>query len=171
MFNEISKSEGAENLCLPMLFKLRVEKGHSQGHSLLTMMDQGDIDMMEEPSIIDLRFISQDTSHIKGQHLHVPFNVKRISASALLSQQPDGDKSALYEVFYLSLEVDGEIQLKYRTENVEFMDVEVNGEDFTQMNLDFNVDFSQVRKTIVGAKSLRLKIEVLNENLIDEKGF
>ena len=74
-------------------------------------------------------------------------------------------------MFYLSLEVDGEIQLKYRTENVEFMDVEVNGEDFTQMNLDFNVDFSQVRKTIVGAKSLRLKIEVLNENLIDEKGF
>ena len=74
-------------------------------------------------------------------------------------------------MFYLSLEVDGEIQLKYRTENVEFLDVEVNGEDFTQMNLDFNVDFSQVRKTIVGAKSLSLKIEVLNENLIDEKGF
>ena len=126
---------------------------------------------MEDAAIIDFRFISQDTSHIKSQHLHVPFNVKRISASVLMSFQPDENKSNLYSVFSLILEVDGEPQLRYRTENVEFKDVEVNGESFTQMNLDFNVDFSQVRKTIVGAKSLKLKIEIINENLIDDKGL
>jgi hypothetical protein len=38
MFNEVAKSEGIESLCLPMIFKLRVEKGHSQSHSLLNML-------------------------------------------------------------------------------------------------------------------------------------
>ncbi len=62
MFNEIAKSEGVDNLCLPMLFKLRVEKGHSQSHSLLSMMDHAGesdgIDFMEDSAIIDFRFIS-----------------------------------------------------------------------------------------------------------------
>jgi len=112
MFNEVAKSEGVENLCLPFIFKMKIEKGHSKDSGLLSMIDESmhtsmtKADMFDEPHIVDFRFISQDTSHVRAQHLHVPFNVKRISASVLLTRHPLDNENTRKQAFLLAFKVD-----------------------------------------------------------------
>ena len=46
----------------------------------------------------------------------------------------------------------------FRATNVEFEEIERYEEGMVQMDLDFLVDFSQARKSIVGAKKIELML-------------
>ena len=59
IFNEVAKATGAQNLCLPFLFNLKVSKGEPQ-HSLAHMVQaeqHAGHGYLTQPHVIDYKFL------------------------------------------------------------------------------------------------------------------
>jgi len=88
IFNEVAKAEAAENLCLPVIFKMDVTKSRDKKVSMLSEYVSGDNmssdakEAFNEPNIIDFKY-TIPPNHL-GE-LVVPFNVARVGVSVLVS--------------------------------------------------------------------------------------
>jgi hypothetical protein len=86
IFNEVAKSEGVDDLCLPFIFKIKVIQG-TKKRGMRNFIDQAkaSADISKSPAVIDFKII-QSESHARANQLVVPYNVHRISAVVLLTE-------------------------------------------------------------------------------------
>lgn len=111
VFNEVAKAEGAENLCLPFIFKMKVTEGHSasglaglfgrfasHAHGA-TGPAPGVFDKAE---IIDFTFGIADA---RGHEAVVPFSVPRVSVNVLATDAAKDDDWMRKKAFMLVFKV------------------------------------------------------------------
>ena len=167
IFNEVARQEGGSNLCLPFIFKIRVNKGKDFGHGNLSSFiekmkgskSSHEYKVMHEASIIDFKFL------LVGQDYHpdrivVPYNVARMYASVLLTEAPHDDSHLRQKAFTLVFNVDGRSILKFMPQNLEVQPIEIQKITMYEVKLDYIIDLSRTRSNLIGASDLSLHLVI-----------
>jgi len=117
IFNEVAKAEASESLCLPMIFSMKVHKSKDKPMSELSEFMYSDHASSEtqtdfyNASVIDFKYILPKN---RGNELIVPYNVHRIGATVLLSQEPRVDVLFEEDAFKLAFRVDDKVVLRFK---------------------------------------------------------
>lgn len=168
IFNEVAKQEGANSLCLPMIFKMQIQKDNApRGLSMLAgpgvNIERG------EAQILDFKFVLDQSTVLDHDQLTVPFNTKRITAALLLTKVPHDIKPQLARAITLQFVIDDQVGLRIPAVDFNVQEVEIDGHQLYRLEADYEVDLSQERKRVSGAKNLYFNID-LNEKFLYAMG-
>lgn len=161
LFNEISKEENVDNLCLPVIFKLKVRQDKQPQNGLSGQHDGAKTDSAStlSPSVLDFKFLETE-SHARENKLVVPYNVPRLTAVVLLSHEPHKDQKLDESAFLIAFKADETTLYKFMPANLNLKPLEMDGQNLYEVQLDYRIDLSSVRKEIIGAEQLTLQLEI-----------
>ena len=161
IFNEIAKEENIDSLCLPVIFKLKVNLDKKPQNGLIGQNDGAKTDSASThtPSVIDFKFLETE-SHARENKLVVPYNVPRLSAVALLTKAPQEDQRLHEQAFLIAFKADETTLIKFMPANIRVKEIQMDGHQLFEVQLDYRIDLSSVRKEIVGADGLTIWLEI-----------
>ena len=88
----------------------------------------------------------------------VPYSVKRISTAVLLSEVPQDDRFLRQRAFTMAFKVDGRVVETFVPLGVELVEADIEDQELWKLQLDYKIDLTGVRESIVGAGHLRLAL-------------
>ena len=100
----------------------------------------------------------------------MPYNVQRLMASLLMTRMPVDNGIMRQEAVVLAIKVDGKVLLRFHPQNLELKEIFVQETYMVEMLLDYDIDLSQVRQALKGAKYLELGLEIMTKALVTSDG-